>query len=252
MTAGELDGLVAVVTGGGSGIGLATGRLLTARGARVAAFDVGPSGADWPGALQVVADVRDDASVRAGIERVVDEWGRLDVVVNNAGISAVGGIEDNDDDEWLRVLDVHVVGLARVTRAALPHLRRSPAASIVNTSSIAATAGLPQRVLYSAAKGAVQAATFAMAADLVGEGIRVNCVNPGTVDTPWVDRLLARTDDPAAARAALEARQPLGRLGTADEVAHAIAYLAGPQAAFTTGTALQVDGGMAGLRLPRA
>lgn len=251
MDSTELNELVAVVTGGGSGIGQATGRLLSSRGAKVAAFDLDPVGADWPGALPVVVDVRDDASVRAGVERVASEWGRIDIVVNNAGISAVGGVEDNDDEEWLRVLDVHVVGLARVTRAALPHLRRSPAASIVNTSSIAATAGLPQRVLYSAAKGAVQAATFAMAADLVGEGIRVNCVNPGTVDTPWVERLLARSNDPRAGRTALEARQPLGRLGTAQEVASAIAYLAGPGAAFTTGTSLPVDGGMTGLRLPR-
>ena len=122
-------------------------------------------------------------------------------------------------------------------------------AAIVNTCSIAGTAGLPQRALYSASKGAVYALTLAMAADHVAEGIRVNCVNPGTVDTPWVGRLLDAASDPQAERAALTARQPMDRLVTADEVAAAIAYLASPLAGATTGTALAVDGGMAGLRV---
>jgi NAD(P)-dependent dehydrogenase (short-subunit alcohol dehydrogenase family) len=147
------------------------------------------------------------------------------------------------------VLDLNVVGIARVTRAALPYLRRSSAAAIVNTCSIAATAGLPQRALYAASKGAVLALTRAMAADHVAEGIRVNCVNPGTVATPWVDRLLADAPDPAAERAALQARQPHGRLVSAEEVAAAIAYLASPLAGSTTGTDLAVDGGMQGLRV---
>lgn len=120
---------------------------------------------------------------------------------------------------------------------------------MINTCSIAATAGLPQRALYSASKGAVLSLTLAMAADHVREGIRVNCVNPGTVDTPWVGRLLDAAADPAAERAALGARQPTGRLVTAQEVAAAIAYLASPASGSVTGTALAVDGGMAGLRL---
>ena len=162
-------------------------------------------------------------------------------------------IEDNPDDEWHRVLDINVVGLARVTRAALPALRRSSHAAIVNTSSIVATAGLPQRALYSASKGAVLSLTRAMAADLIAAGIRVNAVTPGTADTPWIGRLLASAPDPAAERAALEARQPHGRLVSPDEVAAAICYLAGPSAGSTTGTVLAVDGGMDGLRLrPRS
>ncbi|HZB30570.1 MAG TPA: SDR family oxidoreductase, partial [Streptosporangiaceae bacterium] len=168
--------------------------------------------------------------------------------VNNAGVGAQGTVEDNDDDEWRRVFDVNVFGMVRVARAALPYLRRSRHAAIVNTCSIAATAGLPGRALYSATKGAVLSLTLAMAADHMADGIRVNCVNPGTADTPWVGRLLADAPDPVAERAALEARQPMGRLVTADEVAAAIAYLAGPPAAATTGTALTVDGGMQGLR----
>jgi NAD(P)-dependent dehydrogenase (short-subunit alcohol dehydrogenase family) len=140
--------------------------------------------------------------------------------------------------------------MVRATRAAIGYLRESRSAAVVNTCSIAATAGLPQRAAYSASKGAVLALTLAMAADHIADGIRVNCVNPGTADTPWVGRLLDHADDPAAERARLEARQPMGRLVSADEVAHAIAYLASPLSGSTTGTALAVDGGMAGLRLP--
>jgi 2-keto-3-deoxy-L-fuconate dehydrogenase len=248
---GAFDGRRALVTGGASGIGLAVARRLAADGARVAVLDLAGSGPD--GVEYVRADVTDDAAVRAAVDRAVAALGGLDVLVNNAGIGAQGGVEANDDAEWHRVLDVNVVGLVRVTRAALPALRRSEAAAIVNTCSIAATAGLPNRALYSASKGAVLSLTQAMAADLIAEGIRVNAVNPGTADTPWVGRLLDSADDPAAERAALEARQPHGRLVSAEEVADAVAYLASPAAGSTTGTSLAVDGGMAGLRLrPRS
>ncbi|MBT2492768.1 SDR family oxidoreductase [Streptomyces sp. ISL-96] len=242
----RLDGLRALVTGGASGIGLATARLLAARGADVAVLDLDPSGARAP-LLGIKADVSDDASVREGVAAVVDRLGGIDILVNNAGIGAAGTVEDNDDAQWHRVLDVNVLGMVRTTRAALPHLRRSAHAAIVNTCSIAATAGLPQRALYSASKGAVLSLT--LAADHVREGVRVNCVNPGTADTPWVGRLLDAADDPEAERAALNARQPMGRLVSAGEVAAAIAYLASPAAASVTGTALAVDGGMQGLRL---
>ena len=246
---GDFEGLVAAVTGGGSGIGLATARLLAARGARVAALDLDPAPAA-SSALPVAADVTDDDSVRAAVATVADRFGALDVLVNNAGIGATGTVEDNSEDEWRRVLDVNLLGIVRASRAALPHLRRSSAPAIVNTCSIAALAGLPRRALYSATKGAVLALTLAMAADHVGEGIRVNCVVPGTADTPWVRRLLDATPDPERELAALRARQPTGRLVSADEVANAIVYLARPLASATVGTALAVDGGMQGLRLP--
>ena len=246
MAPAELDGLAAVVTGGASGIGRATATLLAARGAQVAVLDLDPAA---PGCYGVRADVRDDAAVRAAIDDAAAHLGGIDILVNNAGIGAAGTVADNPDEQWHQVFDVNVVGLVRVTRAALPYLRRSPRAAIVNTCSIAATAGLPQRALYSATKGAVLSLTLAMAADHLPDGIRVNCVNPGTADTPWVERLLAQADDPAAERAALEARQPMGRLVSADEVAAGIAYLASPAAAAVTGTALEIDGGMAGLRL---
>ena len=239
----------ALVTGGASGIGRAVAELLLARGHSVAVLDLGgdaPSGAEF-----FQADVTDDASVRAAVEGAAARMGGLDVVVNNAGIGAAGTVADNDDDEWRRVFDVNVYGMMRVARAALPHLRRSDCAAIVNTSSVAATAGLPQRALYSATKGAVYSLTLAMAADHVDDGIRVNCVCPGTADTPWVGRLLAAADDPEAERAALNARQPMGRLVSAAEVAEAIAYLASAEASSTTGVALHVDGGMQNLRLRR-
>jgi NAD(P)-dependent dehydrogenase (short-subunit alcohol dehydrogenase family) len=244
----EFEGLVAAVTGGASGIGAAIVSVLRERGARVAVLDRAPS--DVPdGVLPVRTDVSDDASVRTGIDHVVSEFGRLDILVNNAGIGAQGTVADNDDAEWMRVLDVNVLGMVRTSRAALPHLRQSPAAAIVNTGSIAATAGLPQRALYTASKGAVLALTRAMAADHLREGIRVNCVNPGTADTPWVGRLLDSADDPAAERAALNARQPHGRLVSAEEVALAVAYLASPSSGSTTGIGMAVDGGMQDLRL---
>lgn len=244
----EFEGLVAAVTGGGSGIGLATARLLAERGATVAVLDIDVAKVDEPLA-GFRCDVTDDASVRTAVADVVARFGRLDVLVNNAGIGAQGTVADNDDAEWHHVLDVNVVGMTRVTRAALPHLRQSPSASIVNTCSIAATAGIPQRALYSASKGAVRSLTFALAADHLEDGIRVNCVNPGTADTPWVGRLLDRAPDPVAERAALEARQPMGRLVSAGEVAAAIAYLAAPSTGASTGVELCVDGGMQNLRL---
>lgn len=246
---GEFDGLVAVVTGGGSGIGAACTRALAGGGARVGVLDVAPGEPD-AAVLPVRCDLSDDASVRAGVDAVVEAYDGIDILINNAAVSAVGPIEANDDAEWARVLDVNVVGLARTTRAALPHLRRSEHAAIVNLSSIAAVAGVPARALYSASKGAVHALTRAMAADMVADRIRVNCVCPGTVDTPWVERLLAGTPDPAGEKQRLRARQPIGRLVTPQEVADAVCYLASPRAAATTGTALGVDGGMYGLRLP--
>jgi NAD(P)-dependent dehydrogenase (short-subunit alcohol dehydrogenase family) len=247
--AGDFQGLVAAVTGGGSGIGLATARLLAARGARVAVLDLDPAAADGEDLLALVADVTDEGSVTAAVAAAVDRLGGLDVLVNNAGIGAVGTVEDNPYEEWRRVLDVNLLGVVRTSRAALPHLRRSASAAIVNTCSIAATAGLPNRALYSATKGALLSLTLAMAADHVREGIRVNCVAPGTADTPWVRRLLQQAPDEQAELSALRARQPTGRLVSAEEVAAAIAYLASPAAAATVGSVLAVDGGMQGLRL---
>ncbi|WP_113716765.1 SDR family NAD(P)-dependent oxidoreductase [Arthrobacter dokdonensis] len=244
----DMKGLTAVVTGGASGIGAAIAAKLQGQGAQVSVLDLNP--ADLPeGQLGFACDVSDDASVRAAIDGTVAAFGGIDIVVNNAGIGAQGTVESNDDEEWHRVWDINVVGMVRVSRAALPLLRKSASAAIVNTCSIAATAGLPQRALYSATKGAVLSLTQAMAADHLREGIRVNCVNPGTADTPWIGRLMDSAPDPAAERAALNARQPHGRLVSAEEVAGAVVYLASPLSGSTTGTSIAVDGGMQALRL---
>lgn len=248
MAASDFTGTTAIVTGGGSGIGLATATLLAESGAAVAVLDRSLTGlsAELAG---FECDVTDDARVRAAVDAVAERFGGVDIVVNNAGIGAAGTVADNGDDEWHRVFDINVVGMVRVTRSALPWLRRSQRAAVVNVCSIAATVGLPQRALYSATKGAVLSLTLAMAADHIREGIRVNCVSPGTADTPWVSRLLDASDDPAAERRALEARQPTGRLVPPSDIAAAIAYLAGPTSGAVTGTSLAVDGGMQGLRL---
>lgn len=243
----ELAGLVAVVTGGASGIGLATVGELLARGARVAVLDLAPTGLP-AGVRGYAADLADRAAVRAAIVAAATDMGGIDILVNNAGIGAVGTIADNDDVEWARVLSVNVTGIARVTSAALPFLRESAHAAIVNISSIAARNGIPGRALYSASKGAVLSLTLAMATDHLPDGIRVNAVCPGTADTPWIDRLLTHAAEPAQERAALRARQPIGRLVTPEEIACAVVHLASPRNASTTGAVLDVDGGVTSLR----
>lgn len=244
----DLQGLTAIVTGGASGIGAATAVLLHERGANVAVMDrviATPEG----NFFSVPCDITNTIAVEEAVVAIAEKFGGIDIVINNAGIGASGDISANDDAEWHRVLDVNIVGIARVTRAALPFLRLSQHAAIVNTCSVVATVGVPNRALYSASKGAVAALTRAMAADHVHENIRVNAVAPGTADTPWVSRLLDSSPDVAAAAAALKARQPMGRLVSANEVANAIAYLASPTAASTTGTLLAVDGGMDGIQV---
>lgn len=246
----EFTGLKAIVTGAGSGIGLAVAQALHAAGAKVFGLDIAEG--EMSGVAQFIkCDIGSDESVAAAFATIKESTEVIDILANNAGIGSVGTIEDSSTDEWHKVLNVNVVGLSRVSSAAMPFLRKSASPAIVNTGSIAASAGIPKRAIYSASKGAVMTLTLAMAADCVPDRIRVNAVNPGTADTPWVKRLLSRAADPAAERAALEGRQPLGRLVSAEEVASAILYLASPRQGSTTGTILAVDGGMFGLRLPK-
>ncbi|MCX6435261.1 MAG: SDR family NAD(P)-dependent oxidoreductase [Actinobacteria bacterium] len=248
----DFVGLSAIVTGGSSGIGHATVKALHERGAKVCVLDLqGPLSA-VDGVTYLTCDIQSRTAVTASINEAAAKMDGIDVVINNAGIGSTGSVADGDDAEWHRVLDINVVGTARVSSASLPFLRKSEHASIVNVSSLVAMVGLPQRAIYSASKGAIYSLTLAMASDHVREGIRVNCVLPGTADTPWVGRLLANSADPAATEKALKARQPMGRLVSADEVAFAICYLASPLASSTTGTALGVDGGSVGLRVPQA
>ena len=243
-------GLKVVVTGGASGIGRAAAEAFLAAGARVAILDV-TSDAPLADAVTVTADLRDRAEVSAAIDLAADRLGGIDVLVNNAGISAIGTVEDNDDAEWARVLDINVAGMARASAAALPWLRKSAHAAIVNVCSIAALNGLPDRALYSASKGAVLSLTLAMATDHVADGVRVNAVSPGTVHTPFVDRMLSRFDDPVAERAALDARQATGHMVSPAEVAATILFAADPSLPSLTGANLDIDGGVTRLRVRR-
>jgi 2-keto-3-deoxy-L-fuconate dehydrogenase len=247
---GEFVGWRVIVTGGSSGIGLTTGLRFQARGASVVSLDLQPlydvEGFGWQ-----YCDVADDSSVRESVSAAVEDMGGLDVVVNCAGVGMQGAVDEHPElaeGQWRRLFEVNVLGVMRVTRAALPTLRQSPHASIVNIASFVVMAGVPRRAAYGASKGAVFSLTKALAADHLHEGIRVNSVSPGTVDTPWIDRLVDATGDPGAERAAVMARQPHGRLVTPEEVAAAICYLAGPDAGSTTGSDLVVDGGIVGTR----
>lgn len=228
---------VVVVTGAAGGIGSAIARRFTADGDSAIGLD-----------LLDGFDVTDPAACDDACAQVIAEHGRIDVLCNNAGISAVGDVVASTPDEWDRVFAVNVFGVANMSRAALPHLRQAPNGVVVNTCSVAASVGLVERAVYSAAKGAVLALTRAMAADEVVHGVRVNCVSPGTVWSPWVERLVAGSDDPDTSLDALRRRQPLGRLVGVDEVADAVAYLASPST-FTTGADFLLDGGITAVRL---
>ena len=246
----DFAGLTAVVTGAGSGIGLEVVKGLTAQGATVFGLDI-QEGAMGGHAQYVMCDVGSSESVKSAFAQISAKTSVIDVLVNNAGVGAIGTVTEATEEEWVRVLNINVIGMGRVSAGAMPFLKQSKCAAIVNTCSLAATAGVPKRAVYSASKGAVYALTLAMAVDGIADGVRVNCVNPGTSDTPWVKNLLAQASDPDKELAALQARQPLGRLISPVEVASAIIYLANPAQASTTGTALAVDGGMQGLRVPK-
>jgi NAD(P)-dependent dehydrogenase (short-subunit alcohol dehydrogenase family) len=228
-----------IVTGTSGGIGSAIAAEFEALGDTVVGLDIVDG-----------FDVTDPEQCRTVATRVDGEHGRIDVLCNNAGIGAVGDVTQATVDEWQRVFAVNVFGIAHLSAAVLPAMRRSGTGAIVNTCSVAADVGLVERAVYSASKGAVLGLTRAMAADEAEHGIRVNCVSPGTVDGPWVRRLIDNSDDPAATRSALERRQPLGRLVAPEEVAKAVAFLAA-DTTFTTGQDLLLDGGITGVRIVR-
>ena len=246
----EFAGLTAVITGAASGIGLATARLLHQNGANIIGLDLN-QGELKEFATWISCDVSTLDSVSKAFSEIKAKTGVVDILINNAAVGSIGTIESESEENWEKIFNINVFSIARVSKQALPLLRKSKVPAIVNSCSIAAVAGIPNRAIYSASKGAVRTLTFAMACDLIKDRIRVNCVNPGTADTPWVQRLLSQADDPVAERERLEARQPWGRLVSAEEVAHTIAYLASPNQASTTATEISVDGGMLNLRLPK-
>ncbi|MFQ5773560.1 MAG: SDR family oxidoreductase [Kiloniellaceae bacterium] len=244
---------VCVVTGAGSGIGRATVLLFAREGAKLAVADIDGAAARataevaralGAAAEAVAVDVADGAQVEAMVERALESFGRLDVLVNNAGYGLVGTVLDTEEADWDRLMAVNVKGVYLGCKHAIPVMRRQGGGAIVNTASTSATVGLRDRAAYVASKGAVAALTRALALDHVEDGIRVNCVAPGTVDTPYFDPIYRASGDPAALRRAMESRQAMNRLGRPEEIAHAILYLACDESSFVTGTMLTVDGGM--------
>ena len=246
----RLEGKRAIVTGAGAGIGRSIALRFAEEGARVAVADV-----DEEAAKRVASEIDGEAlarrtnvaragEVEALVADVVEAWGGLDVMVNNAGIGVAATAVSTTEDDYERVMDVCVRGTLLGMKYAIPAMRDSGGGSVINISSVAALVGIPDRAAYSATKGGILALTRAAAIDHVGEGVRVNCIAPGTVDTPWVGRITAGYDDPEEARARMEARQPHGRFVTPEEIAAMAAYLASDESASCIGACMVVDGGV--------
>jgi 2-keto-3-deoxy-L-fuconate dehydrogenase len=249
----RLDGTVAVVTGGGSGIGAATCRAFVEQGARVIVADVSDdSGRNvarelGEAALFTRTDVTDLSSTQAAVATAVDRFGRLDVLVNNAGIGHVGSVQETDGADWTRLIAVNMTGVFHGTRAAVDQmLRQEPGGGlIVNIASVAGMIGIARRFAYSATKGAVIAMTRQVAVDYVKQAIRCNAICPGTVYSPFVAGYVERfhSDTREETIKELHARQPIGRMGRPDEVADLAVYMASAEAGFMTGSAVVLDGG---------
>jgi NAD(P)-dependent dehydrogenase (short-subunit alcohol dehydrogenase family) len=234
---------VAVVTGAASGIGYEMATQLRADGATVVGIDLRAAGVP-EGCEPIDLDVSDAGELETAIAGIVERHGRIDLLFNNAGIGSTSDPVSCTVEEWDRVFAVDVRAVFLATKFTLPSMLAQGRGVIVNTASVAGLVGLRDRTAYCAAKGAVISFTKQVAIQYAGTGIRCNCVCPGTVDSPWVGRLLDAADDPAAARASLTARQPIGRLGRPDEIAKAALYLASDDADFVTGSAMVIDGGL--------
>lgn len=249
----KLQGKIVIVTGAGSGIGEAAAMLLAQEGAHLCVVDLSAAAArrvatqiqDAGGSADAwEVDIARAEAVQAAWKAIVARHGRIDVLVNNAGYGIAGTVAETSLEDWSALMRVNVDGVFHGCKYAVPVMQRQGGGVIVNTASVAAVVGLRQRAAYCASKGAVTALTRAMAVDHAADGIRVNCVAPGTIESPYFAQIFAQAEDPAGLRRTLEQRQLMGRLGQPAEVARAILFLASDDGGFATGSTLVLDGGL--------
>lgn len=245
----RLKNKICIVTGGASGIGRAVCLLFAREGAKVVVADKAVKAAEevaalaGGGSVAIGVDVASHESVRALVSKTVADFGRIDVLVNNAGCSIKGNVVDTDEDAWDSLMAVNLNGVFYGCKYAIPVMRAQGGGVIVNTASVLATIGVRDLAAYGASKGAIVALTKAMAIDHATEGIRVNCIAPGNTDTPILNTMYARSPDPAELRRQMERRHPMNRQARPEEIAHGILYLACDESSFVTGSTLTVDGG---------
>ncbi len=248
----KLDRRVAIITGAAAGIGEAAARLFAAEGARLVLVDLDSTAlgrlteeleAASTIVLEIVGDVSDSIVCKSILDRTMSSFGRLDVLFNNAGIVVNGTLVDCTEGDWQRSMDVNLKSMYLLCRGAVPIMRAQAGGSIINMSSIAGPTGVANRGAYSVSKAGVIGLTKSLAMDFVKDGVRVNCICPGTVDTPSLRQRIAASANPEAARTAFLARQPMGRLGLPEEIAALALFLASDESRYMTGQAIIMDGG---------
>jgi NAD(P)-dependent dehydrogenase (short-subunit alcohol dehydrogenase family) len=249
----KLDRRVAVITGAGAGIGEAAARLFAREGARLVLVDLDPKAlaaivseleADSTIVLELAGDVSQSDFCKAVIDRTMAQFGRLDILFNNAGIVINGNLVECTEEEWNKTLDVNLKSMYLLCRNAVPVMQRQGGGTIINMASVAGPTGVGNRGAYSVSKAGVIGLTKSLAMDFIKDGIRVNCICPGTVDTPSLRQRIATASDPEAARRAFVARQPMGRLGLPEEIAAMALFMASDDARYMTGQSVFMDGGM--------